>query len=123
MLVIEKTRPTELVITGQPEELEAIERMFDFFQEDEKALEEEEWANGDRVQEEILAYLGVPLGALMLKHYRESRGVSYEVLADTLGTPPQKIHNLENGKDPVTPEIAEELAAFFHVQAQTFLKK
>jgi DNA-binding XRE family transcriptional regulator len=123
MLVLEKTHPTELVITGQPDELEQVERMLDFLHKDEKALEKEGWVDGDTVQQEILEYLGVPLGALMLKHYRESRGLSHEALADTLGTSPQNIRNLENGKDPITPEIAEEFATFFHVTAQTFLKK
>ncbi len=87
-----------------------------------KADEEEEWIDGDTVQQEILEYLGVPLGALMLKHYREHRGISCEALADMLGTSPQYLRNLENGKDFITHKLAEEFAAFFHVTAQTFLK-
>ena len=83
----------------------------------------EEWIDGDLVQQEILDYLGVPLGALMLKHYREHQGLSHEALADVLGLPTQNIQNLETGKTQITPEIAEQLAAFFHVPAQTFLKK
>lgn len=75
------------------------------------------------MQQEILDYLDVPLGALMLKHYREHQGLSHEALVDVLGGSTQNIHNLETGKSQITPEIAEQLATFFHVPAQTFLKK
>ena len=123
MLVLEKTHPTKLVITGEPEELAEIERMFDFLHKDEATLEEEGWVDGDLVQQEILDYLGVPLGALMLKHYREHRGLSHEALAEALDTPSRDIRNLETGKAPITNEIAEKFAIFFHVPVQTFLKE
>jgi DNA-binding XRE family transcriptional regulator len=123
MLVLEKTLPTKLVITGEPEEVKEIERMFDFLHQDETSLEREEWIDGDLVQREILDYLDIPLGALMLKHYREHRGLSYEALVDVLGFSIQNIHDLETGKAQITDEIAEQLAAFFHVPVHTFLKK
>jgi len=123
MLVLEKTHPTKLVITGQPDELEQIERMLDFLHNDEKALEQEEWIDGDVVQQEILEHLGVPLGALMLKHYREHRGLTQHELARILTTTHQKIRDLETGKRQIHPEFAEKLATFFNVNPETFLKE
>lgn len=123
MLVLEKTRPTKLIVTGEPEEVEQLEHMLDFLGTAELELKEEEWVDGETVQQEILDYLQVPLGALLLKHYREVQKLSCTTLAEALGISPQQIHNLEIGKASITPERARQFETFFHIPAQTFLKQ
>lgn len=123
MLVLEKTHPTKLTITGEPEELQQIERMLEFLHKEGTELEREEWIDGDVVQTEILEYLGVPLGALMFKHYRSSRELSQDDLANVLGITGENIKKLETGETLIDPQMAEKLGAFFGVAAETFLKR
>ena len=85
--------------------------------------QDQEWIDGDLVQSEILDYLGVPLGSLMLKHYRESKGISQDVIARILGTSRQYINKLETGSENINLKMSEKLAKFFSVSAETFLKR
>ena len=80
------------------------------------------WIDGSLVQEEIVAYLGVSVGALMLKHERKQRGLRRAELATALGLPRQGVKALETGKTLMSREIAEMLGTFFAVPAETFLK-
>lgn len=120
MLVLERTRPTKLMITGKPDELKEVEHLLDFFYDDQKHKEDR--IDGSLVQEEIVAYLGVSMGALMLKHERKQRGLRRAELATALGLPRQGVKALETGKTLMSREIAEMLGAFFAVPAKTFLK-
>jgi len=121
MLVRERMHPTKLIITGEPDELSRIETMLEFFQSNKK--QDQDWIDGDAVQAEILDYLGVPLGSLMLKHYRESKGFRQEDLAKRLGTSRQNISKLETGNKNINHELSEKLAKVFSVPAETFLKR
>ena len=59
----------------------------------------------------------------MLKHYRTSRGLSQDELADVLGITGQDIKELEAGETSIDPQMAEKLGDFFGVAAETFLKR
>ena len=120
MLVHERTHPTSLMITGEPEELKRIEGLLELLRS--KKKQEQEWIDGEVVQAEILDYLGVPLGSLMLKHCRENKGLTQQNLAGRLGTTRQYISNLETGNKNIGRKMGKKLSSFFGVAAETFLK-
>ncbi|CAN2040860.1 hypothetical protein GMMP15_2090006 [Candidatus Magnetomoraceae bacterium gMMP-15] len=121
MLVHERMHPTKLIITGNSKELSIIEGVLKLFKS-KKKINKEEWIDGDVVQRQILEYLEVPLGGLMLKHYRESQLLSHEDLANRLEITAEYIKNIENGKETINRKLSKKLELLFDIPAEIFLK-
>lgn len=66
----------------------------------------------------------VPLihpGEILLKDWLEPLGISQYALAKAIGVPRRRINEIVHGKRAITPDTAARLAAFFGVDAESWL--
>ncbi len=61
-------------------------------------------------------------GTFLLERYRNPLGVKPADLATALGVEPRQVHELVEGRSPITPDMAARLALYFDVPARWWLE-